>query len=96
MPDNLDINFVTANERRRIPDDNRRKAFDAFGDNTRRLAGFYSPFPVNVTRTFTEADLFPETEPSGDVRTDNAPGTISTEQLEQLDITDFAIQVVRG
>jgi len=89
----LDINFVTANERRRDPNDNLRKAVDTFGDGRLSLSsgGAYVTLDIRSTRTYNDTSIVGE--PSGDVRTDDTSGTIN---LPSLDITDFAISVLRS
>jgi len=84
----LDINFVTANERRRDPNDNLRKAFDAFGN---RSAGAFATFDVRSSRTYRDADTVQE--PTGDVQTDDTSNAIN---LQALDISDFTITILRS
>jgi hypothetical protein len=88
-PQRLDVNFITANERRRDPNDNTRKAFDAFGP---RAAGAYGTFTVGPLGTFRYTNADNVQEPTNDVQTDDTSGLID---LEQLDITDFSIVVER-
>lgn len=84
----LDLNFVTANERRRDPADNTRKAFDAFGPGS---ASSYATLDIRSTRTYSNSSSSIG-EPTNDVSDFATTGV----DLRQLDIVDFSIDVVRS
>ena len=89
LPESLEINFVTTSERRRDPNDQRLKTFDAFytfGSGTYfRLSNLGSRTVDNQTSGVREAanDVFQ----GDDVRNVN---------VGQLDITDFRITIQRS
>jgi hypothetical protein len=89
LPRRLDVNFVTSNERRRDPNDLRRKAFDAFGPAT---AGRYSTLAIDSSRSYTN-QTSGVNEVSGDVTSDDTSNAVNR---GQLDIADFRIDVQRG
>jgi hypothetical protein len=86
----LDVNFVTANERRRVDNTAPRIAFDAFGG---RSASAYGTFQILGASRYEYRNADTVREPTNDVQTDDTSGNIL---LPPLDITDFSISVLRN
>lgn len=86
----LDVNFVTANERRRVDNTAPRVAFDAFGA---RSASAYGTFQILGASRYDYSNADTVREPTNDVQTDDTSGSIL---LPPLDITDFSISVLRN
>lgn len=87
----LDVNFVTASERRRVDNTALRIAFDAFGP---RSASAYNTFQIlGASRyDYSSDDILPR-EPTNDVQNDDTTDAINQ---AALDITNFTISVQRN
>jgi hypothetical protein len=86
----LDTNFVTTDDRRLNPTDNRPKNFDALAPQP-FISNQYTTFRIGGNQTFTNrSDVG---EPSGDVKAQDTTGQVN---LNQLDIIDFQITVQRN
>ena len=87
----LDVNFVTTSEIIRDPNNLSLKPFDALGELP-RAPNQFATFDISSTRTIRNTNTV--REPTNDADPGNT--NISAQQLAQLDITDFTIDVRRS